>query len=134
MKQRPQPTSNPSLTRYALTGGALGLYFGWFFRPGEDQAFRLSTILFLAILIAIVYTGFFAWRQRPSFSALPFRFITTFVKAAIILAVLELRNPIYDAGGKTAVIIFTVIMGVLSGLWFAYEQSRQTRPSNKKQT
>ena len=126
MKQKSEPAPMPLVTRYALTGGAIGLYFGLFFRPGQVEEPRLSTILFLATIVAIVMTALYAFQKRPSFSKLPVRFVSTFIKATLVLAVLEGRYLAYDVGEKAAVIVFTVVMGVLSGLWFAYEQSRQT--------
>ena len=56
------------LTRYALTGGALGLYFGLFFRPARQP--NLLVVLGLAILITLVMTGIHVFRERPSLSAL----------------------------------------------------------------
>lgn len=125
MTKKAKSSPTYSLSRYALIGGAIGLYFGWFFRPSDEEGFRLFTILLLAFLVAVVLTGLFAYRERPSFSALPVRFAATFIKAGVLLAVLEGRNMVYDVGGKTAVIIFTIVLGILAGLWFAYDQNRQ---------
>ena len=118
------------LTRYALTGGAIGLYFGLFFRPMREANYVYA--LGLALVVAIVMTGLRVWRERPSLSTLPTYFAITFVKAALALTLLEGRHLAYDWGGKTAVIFFTVIMGAATGLWFAYDQNRQTAPSGKE--
>lgn len=133
MTKKAKSTPTPSMTRYALTGGAIGLYFGWFFRPSTEEGFRLFTVLLLAFLVAIVMTGLFIFRQRPSFTATFIQFAGTFVKAGVLLALLETRNLIYGVGGQAAVIIFTVVMGVLAGLWFAYDQNRQLGTANKNQ-
>ena len=118
------------LTRYALTGGALGLYFGLFFRPLREANFTYA--LFLALLVAVVMSGLHLWQKRPSFATLPAYFASTFVKVALALTLLEGRHLVYDWGGKTAVTIFTVIMGAAAGLWFAYAQTRQTSAFGKE--
>jgi uncharacterized membrane protein YhdT len=113
---------NQLLTRYALTGGAIGLYFGLFFRPMREANYAYALVL--ALLVAVLMSGLHLWRQRPSLSSLPAYFAITFIKAALALTMLEGRHIAYDWGGKTAVTVFTVIMGAATGLWFAYTQSR----------
>ena len=118
------------LTRYALTGGAIGLYFGLFFRPMREANYGYALVL--ALVVAVVMTGLHVWQKRPSFATLPQRFAITFVKAALALTLLEGRHLAYDWGGKTAVTIFTVIMGAATGLWFAYDQKRKTSAFGKE--
>lgn len=120
MKQKGEPKQ--LLTRYALTGGAIGLYFGLFFRPVREANFGYA--LLLALLVAVVMSGLRLWQKRPHLSSLPPYFAITFVKAALALALLEGRHLAFDFGGKTAVILFTVLMGAATGLWFAYDQNR----------
>ncbi|GAB4273809.1 MAG: hypothetical protein Kow0080_21670 [Candidatus Promineifilaceae bacterium] len=119
---------NPLLTRYALTGGAIGLYFGYFFRPtrGANWGYALG----LAVLVALVLTGLYGWQKRPSLSTLPAHFAISFVKAALALSLLEGRHLAYDWGGKTAVVLFTTLMGAVTGLWFAYDQKRHEKPQH----
>ena len=118
---------NQLLTRYALTGGALGFYFGFFFRPAREP--NLLFVLGLAILITLVMTGIKAYRERPSLVALLKSAAATFLKAALFLILLDLRHPVYDYGGRVAVTIFMTLMGVLGGLWYAYDQMRQREES-----
>ena len=118
---------NQLLTRYALTGGALGFYFGFFFRPAREP--NLLFVLGLAILITLVMTGIKAYRERPSLAALLKSAAATFLKAALFLILLELRHPVYNYGGRVAVTIFMTLMGVLGGLWYAYAQMRQREES-----
>jgi hypothetical protein len=120
------------LTRYALTGGAIGLYFGLFFRPMREANY--SYALGLAVVVAVVMTGLHVWQKRTSLSTLPSHFVITFIKAALALTLLEGRHLAFDWGGKTAVIVFTIIMGAAAGLWYANDQNRQTTPSGKKQS
>lgn len=120
-------TTSQLLTRYALTGGAIGLYFGWFFRPARQP--NLLFVLGLAILITVVMTVIKLFRERPPLFGLLKSVVLTFLKAVLFLILLELRHPIYDYGGKVAVMIFMTLMGVLVGLWYAYERIRQARAS-----
>ena len=116
-------TKNQLLTRYALTGGALGLYFGLFFRSARQPSLLFA--LGLAVLITLVTLVIQIFRQRPSISYLLKSAALTFLKAGLFLILLELRHPVYGYGGKTAVTIFMTIMGALAGFGYAYEQIRQ---------
>lgn len=116
-------TRNQLITRYALTGGALGLYFGLFFRPARQPSVLFALIL--AFLIMLVMTGFKVFRERPSIPELLKAAVINFVKASLFLVLLEIRHPIYDYGGKVAVTIFMTVSGALAGLWYAYDQIRQ---------
>ena len=120
-------TSSQLLTRYALTGGALGFYFGFFFRPAREP--NLLFILGLALLITLVMSGIKLYRERPSVGALLKSAAGTLLKAILFLILLELRHPVYDYGGRVAVTIFMTLMGVLGGLWYAYDQMRQREQS-----
>ncbi|MDX1414650.1 MAG: hypothetical protein R3293_10695 [Candidatus Promineifilaceae bacterium] len=116
-------TTNQLLTRYAITGGAIGFYFGFFFRPARQAS--LFVAIGLAILITVVMTGIKIYRDRPSLSALVKAVVFTFLKACLFLILLEMRHPLYDYGGKLAVTIFMMLIGALAGLWYAYDQIRQ---------
>lgn len=116
-------TKTFSMSRYALVGGAIGLYFGLFFRPLREPSFAYA--LLLAVVVAVVMTAVHGWRERPSFRNLLVYLGLTFVKVAVVLSLLEGRHLAMDWGGKTAVVIFTVLTGVATGVWFAYEDSRR---------
>ncbi len=118
-------TTNQLLTRYALTGGAIGLYFGFFFRPARQPS--LIFVLGLALLITLVTVLIKVFKQRPSLQTLLKAAFLTFLKAVLFLILLELRHPVYDYGGKPAVTSFMTLMGALAGLWYAYEQIRLGR-------
>ena len=119
---------NQTMTRYALTGGALGLYFGLFFRPVRTPSVAL--VLGLALTAAVALALLRALKERPSFGVLLKGAVLNFVKTAVLLALLELRHPLYDLGGKTAVSLVMIFAGAAAGLWYAREQSRQ--PVQKK--
>lgn len=118
-------TTNQLLTRYTLTGGALGLYFGFFFRPARQPS--LIFALGLALLITLVMVVIKAFRERPSLPTLLKAAFLTFLKASLFLILLELRHPVYDYGGKVAVTVFMTLMGALAGLYYAYDLMRQKR-------
>ncbi|MFO7684412.1 MAG: hypothetical protein R6X34_30650 [Chloroflexota bacterium] len=115
-------SKNQLLTRYALTGGAIGLYFGLFFRPARQP--NLWVALALAGLVTVVMVGIEAWRKRPRLSQLFKTAVLTFIKTFLFLILLELRHPFYNAGGRVAVSLYMTLMGALAGLWYAYEQLR----------
>ena len=117
------------LKRYALTGAAIGLYFGWFFRPVREANYGYALIM--ALVVAIVMSGLRLWQKQASMKTLPQYFAIAFVKAALALMLLEGRHWAHDMGGKTAVIIFTTILGAVTGLWFAYDQTRQSIKSEE---
>ena len=119
---------NQTIRRYALTGGALGGYLGVFFRPVREPSAAL--VLGLAVLVALVMAGLRAVKERPSLASLLKGAALNFVKTAVLLTLLELRHPLYDMGGKTAVILVMALAGAAAGLWYAFEQSRQ--PVQKK--
>jgi ABC-type uncharacterized transport system permease subunit len=118
-------TRKQLLTRYALTGAAIGAYFGLFFRPARQP--NLWFVLALALLIALVTTAVSAYRGRPSPAEMLKSIAATFLKALLILILLELRHPVYAAGGKVAVTIMTTLLGAAAGLWYAYDFLRQKR-------
>lgn len=119
-------SKNQLLTRYALTGGAIGLYFGLFFRPMRQP--NLWVVLALAGLVTVVMVGIEAWRKRPSLSQLLKTAVLTFAKTFFFLLMLELRHPVYNARGRVAVAAFMTLMGALAGLWYAFEQIRGRKP------
>lgn len=111
----------PLWQRYLLTGAALGLYFGLFFRPLRDPSPLLA--IELGVLAALVMTVLPLFRgERPSFVTLLKTLGSNFLKYALLLLVLDARHPVYDWGGRTAVSVMTTLVGALGGLWLAWEQ------------
>jgi len=109
----------PAITqRYIMTGAAIGLYFGYFFRPAREPSllfiFGLSVVIVAVTLLL----------KRPPLADIPKIAMTTFLKYSLLLAVLEGRHLFYDWGGRWATMAMTGAMGALTGLWFAYEKRR----------
>ena len=109
--------------RYALTGGALGLYFGLFFRPMREPSLWLVVVL--AAVVALVLLLIRAVKERPSFIVLLNGAGANFLKTAVFLTFLELRHPLYAMGGRTAVVVALTLAGAAAGLWYAYEQTKR---------
>lgn len=123
-------TTNDIYLRYALTGGALGLYFGFFFRPVREPSVAL--VLGLAMVVALVLAVLRAVKERPSLASLVKGAALNFVKTAVLLALLELRHPLYEMGGKTAVALVMTLAGAAAGLWYAREQTRRPKESKSE--
>lgn len=114
-----------SLRRYVLTGAALGLYFGLFFRPLRQPNLALSIVLALLIMVLLTVLKLFRERRElPKLSALLKYMVMTFVKALVALILLEMRHFAYLIGGRVATTIFSVVAGGLVGAWFAWDQKR----------
>lgn len=117
-------THSALLRRYLLTGAAVGLYFGYFFRPVREPG--LFLVVGLSLLAALVTVGLKAWRfagaQRPAAVLLLQRFVVTWGQYALALAALEGRHLAYDWGGRLAVVALTTLAGALLGAWLAMSQ------------
>ena len=107
-----------SLSRYLIMGGALGLYFGWFFRPLRETSYPFAIALSVVIMLVMVAFRFIPRTRPPARQLLPYA-ASTFIKYACVLLVLEFRHPIHDMGGRLAVTAMTTIMGVIAGWWYA---------------
>lgn len=108
--------------RYALTGAAVGLYFGLFFRPLREPSLADSLVVVLvwgavAAIVVVCLRLIRGWRPNPT------RFLTasfvTYAQYAFVLAMLEIRHLAYDFGGRTLVVLVTVLMGAVAGFWLA---------------
>ena len=108
--------------RYVLTGIALGLYFGIFFRPVREP--YLGYAFVLALLATIVTLGLKAYRDRqwPSLREIGM----SYLQYTLLILVFELRHYAYDFGGRIAVIILTALTGAVIG----YLMSRGREPAS----
>ena len=115
----PKPKARAGLLRqYLLAGAGLGLYFGLFFRPMREPNFAVSVALALLATAVFVVPALLK-KDRPSLGELGRTAVTTFIKFAIILALLESRHYAYDLGGRWLVTIFTTLLGAGAGWWLA---------------
>ncbi|MEM7798077.1 MAG: hypothetical protein AAF633_02710 [Chloroflexota bacterium] len=112
-----------STARYIWLGGAIGLYFGWQFRPTREPS--IMVVIGLSLLISIVMLGLSLYgKNRLKFGQALLRLPLNFIQYAVMVSVLELRHFALDLGGRVAVIIFTGIMGLLFGYWVAFREKR----------
>ncbi len=117
-KQKVRQSGKTAVSQFILVGAGLGLYVGLFFRPLREPNFLLAVAL--ALLAAAVMTILSLLKKdRPSLSELGKTAVTTFIKFAIILALLESRHYAYDLGGRWLVTAFTTVMGGVGGWWLA---------------
>lgn len=104
--------------RYVMTGLAIGLYFGYFFRPAREPSllmiFGLSAVIVVVTLLL----------KRPPLAEVPRIALSTYLKFGFVLAILEGRHLAYDLGGRWATMAMTGAMGALAGVWFAYDKRR----------
>ncbi len=97
--------------QYIMIGGALGLYFGMFFRPRSEPVF--SVVFTLSAVITIIYIGIWLWRGERDH--LFRRAAGTYLKYVLILGVLMGRHLALAVGGRPAVVIMTVVFGMIAG-------------------
>lgn len=120
-----------SLQRVVLTGGALGLYFGLFFRPVREP--NLLTPLLLGSLAALVMTLLNLRREEARTLRATVRYaLGAWLALTLALLALEGRHPVYDVAGKIGVTLYTTLAGALAGLWYGYRQKEQTLGGREK--
>lgn len=115
----PKPKVRSGLLRqYIWAGAGLGLYFGLFFRPVREANFAVAVALaLLATAVTIVIA--LLKKDRLPLRELGRTAVTTFIKFALVLAMLEGRHYVYDLGGKWLVAVFTTLLGAGAGWWLA---------------
>jgi hypothetical protein len=120
--------SRTGLTQqYILAGGGLGLYFGLFFRPVREPNFAVAVALALLATAVIVVLALLK-KDRPPLAEMGRTAVTTFIKFALVLALLEGRHYAHDLGGKWLVTLFATLLGAGAGWWLAQVEIRKTRP------
>lgn len=117
--------------RYALTGAAIGLYFGWFFRPLREPSWNM--VIGLSLLAALITMGLRTVKSKQFVLRVFVReTAVSWLQFALFLAILEGRHLVYDWGGKTAVSLFTTLMGALMGIWYAAMSSSHSNWLNHR--
>lgn len=114
-----------SLRRTVLTGAAIGLYFGYFFRPQREP--NAILVVELSILAALVTVLLRVWRDRgQERQSLPYYLAytaRTWLQFFLLLVVLEGRHLVYNWGGRLSVMAMTTITGGLAGFWYAHQNA-----------
>jgi hypothetical protein len=84
----------------------------------REPNFAVSVALAL-LATAVIVTIALLKKDRPPLGELGRTAATTFIKFAVILALLEFRHYVYDLGGKWLVTAFTTLLGAGAGWWLA---------------
>ncbi|HSM56283.1 MAG TPA: hypothetical protein VK879_09025 [Candidatus Sulfomarinibacteraceae bacterium] len=126
-KQQEPPTfgARGSLRRYVLTGAALGLYFGLFFRPVRQPSLLFVVQLSLAAALLMTMLQLRHREKRSIGKLLPY-FLRAWAGFALLLAMLEGRHFFYDLGGRPIVTLFTLLYGAGLGLFYAARDKEMT--------
>lgn len=120
-KQRPKEQAGSRRQRYVLVGAALGLYFGYFFRPVREPNILSSLLLVagLSLLAALVVTLLRMRRPENREAGRLVRYgLSMWLTFALFLAMQEGRHYAHALGGRLATIIFTTIAGAALGWWY----------------
>lgn len=114
--------------RYVLTGAALGLYFGIFFRPVREPMFVLAP--FLGLIAASVVSIVRAVQQRrmPALSQVA----RDFVLYTAVVVLIEARHIAYDLGEKVGVSIYAAVCGGVAGYVLAINAFKQNKGNKQK--
>ena len=120
MPKTKQELFRGKLIQYGLVGGALGLYYGLFYKPGGEPDVGMALLLsaFAGLVTVIVRS----WRKDFPFKKLVVDFFTIFVFFAIFMVSITLRKTAFDLGGQPLVIAETLISGIGLGLLLAWQQ------------
>lgn len=123
--QREALSAKQRRQRAVLTGAAVGLYFGLFFRPVREPS--LITVIWLSALVTFALLIWRVVRGERSVHKLLRLTWTTFLRFSLGLAVLEARHFAFDWGGRLAVVFLTTGLGALFGWWWEWEKGSPTR-------
>ena len=110
--------------QFVLIGGAIGLYYGLFYRGPQTPPDYFMALL-LSFIAAVVTVIVRFWKKKPEFSTILIDFLKIFGLFAAFMLGLELRKVIYEMWGKTIVTIFTTSLGILIGLVIALRAKPQ---------
>jgi disulfide bond formation protein DsbB len=112
-----KPTPMGIYQRYALTGAAIGLYFGFFYQPSGDPDYGIAIIL--SVLAALVTVVIHSWKKHLPMSAILKDFFDMLILYLVFLLALAFRHVADNLGGRPAVILVTTITGIGLGLFLA---------------
>jgi len=108
------------LAQYAFVGGALGLYYGIFYKPGTEPDVAMAILLSgFAALVTVIFRS---WRKGYEFIKIVKDYLMMFLFFMIFMISITLRRTAFDMGGQPLVIAETVVSGVLLGLLMAWQQ------------
>jgi lysylphosphatidylglycerol synthetase-like protein (DUF2156 family) len=109
-----QPTGYRIYSQYVLVGAAVGLYYGIFYRSSQPPDFAMATIL--ALVAGVLTTAVRNWKKQKTIGALAMDLIKITGMFLVFLFALQLNPVIQGIGGRTAVIVFMTLVGIIFGL------------------
>jgi hypothetical protein len=119
MIQRKFSSRSAKYIQYALTGAALGLYNGIFYRPSGDA--DVETAIELALLAAIVTTIIRSWKKGFPFRKIIKDFFRVAATFLIFMLSLVFREIVLNNGGKGMGIVECTLAGLLLGVLLAWQ-------------
>ena len=84
------------MIQYGLVGGALGLYYGLFYKPGVEPDVLMAFLL--SVFAALVTVILRSWRKGFPFKKILKDFLTIFFFFLIFMLSITLRKTAYDLG------------------------------------
>jgi hypothetical protein len=111
---------NRKLIQYGLTGAALGVYYGIFYKPTTDADVGMAVLL--SIFAALVTVLIRSFRKGFPFKKIAKDFLIIFGFFLIFMLSLTLRKLAFDLGGKVLVVVETTISGIIMGLLMAWQR------------
>ena len=103
--------------RYAWTGAAIGLYFAIFAKPSGVPDIPMA--IALAIIAALVTVVVRSWKKKRALIEIFKDFLGMLLLYSAFLISMQLRKYANDVGGRLLVGVVTVVIGVVTGLFFA---------------
>jgi hypothetical protein len=103
--------------RYALTGAGIGLYFAIFSRPTGAPDFLIAIIL--AVIAALFTVLVQSWKKHRPFIEILRDFFSMLLLYSAFMVAMQLRHLANNIGGQLVVGVVTVIIGIITGLFFA---------------
>jgi hypothetical protein len=103
--------------RYAWTGAAIGLYFAIFAKPSGVPDIPMA--IALAIIASLVTVVVRSWKKKRTFMEIVKDFFGMLLLYSAFLVSMQLRKYANDVGGRLLVGVITVVIGIVTGLFFA---------------
>jgi hypothetical protein len=128
-KTAKKPTRYRIYTQYILVGVGIGLYYGIFYW-GTNSAPDYGMAVILSVLAGVITTAVRNWKKKKVFGAIALDFVKITATFMAFLLALQLNSVLEAIGGRTLVIVFMTILGIIFGLIIGVRRKpvRQDKP------
>ena len=116
-------TARQRYVQYALVGAAIGLYYGFFYKPGQES--NIGIAVELSIFAGAVTVFIRSRKRKYKFARIARDFLWITGSYMIFMLSLALRKEAYDFGGRALVMVESVLSGVAIGLIMAWQQTKR---------